>query len=40
MKSTYWILAALYLAALLSYGVARESAETCQRPSLSMEMQR
>ncbi|AZD86554.1 hypothetical protein PUP68_11830 [Pseudomonas chlororaphis] len=40
MKITYWILAALYLAALLSYGVARESAETCQLPALSTGTQR
>ncbi|AZC52314.1 hypothetical protein C4K35_4745 [Pseudomonas chlororaphis subsp. piscium] len=40
MKSIYWVLAAGVLVVLMGYGVARESAGTCQLPSLSMEMQR
>lgn len=35
MKTTYWILAAGVLVALLSYGAARESSGTCQLPVLS-----
>ena len=40
MKTTHWILAAGVLVVLLSYGAARESAGTCQLPTLSMGMRR
>ncbi|MGA3827258.1 hypothetical protein [Pseudomonas chlororaphis] len=40
MKTVYWVLAAGVLVVLMGYGAARESAGTCQLPSLSMGMQR
>ncbi|WP_411835663.1 hypothetical protein ACLBNB_20030 [Pseudomonas chlororaphis subsp. aurantiaca] len=40
MKTTYWILAVFLTVALIAQIVARESAGTCQLPSLSMGMQR